>query len=323
MNSHVNHQIRKVARKYGLEITKLTPCSSYYKHNAAYKADTKKGKFLIKPFIGSQAKLRRISSNIQRLDDKHYKNMPSWRKSLAGSAWIRHNNKLYYVTDWIEGHQLGESEHDYKRLGKALAKLHTIKVRVDNWKSKNALQEINKNRKLNDQFLRKLPSLQEDNSEQSDWYKLNGSHIKSLTTEAWKILNQSSIVRKLKHAKPVLIHGDVTIPNIINSRKRLYLIDWESCRMGSIYYEIARTLSNTTQFSAVRMNAFLSEYMKYRPLDKQEKMIISALFSLPREVWNLGLQKIRGNTSALYQIVRNSWPERLEAIKWVDHWAKM
>jgi Ser/Thr protein kinase RdoA (MazF antagonist) len=322
MNSRVNLQIRKVARKYGLKITKLTPCSSYYKDNAAYKADTKEGAFLIKPFIGSLAKLRKFSAHVQQLDEKHYRNMPAWRKSIDGSTWIRHKDKLYYVTDWIDGHPLGETEHDYKRLGKALAKLHTIRIRVDNWKSRNALKEVNKNRRQHDKFSRKFPALQEENSEQGIWYRLNGSHLKSLATEAWKILNKSSIVRKIKHADPVLIHGDITIPNIINSSKRLYLIDWESCRIGSIYYEISRTLTNTTQFSTVRINAFLTEYMKYRPLDKQEKMIISALFRMPREVWNLGLQSNRGNSSALYQIVRNSWTDRLEAIKWVDNWAK-
>ncbi|TCZ81157.1 hypothetical protein E0485_02455 [Paenibacillus albiflavus] len=322
MRSQVNSQIRKVARSYGLEITKLTPCASFYKSNSAYKADTKQGTFLIKPFIGSEVKLRRITAYMKRLENEQYPYMPSWRTNLAGTMWIRKNNKLYYVTDWIDGQQLGEAEQDYMRVGKALATLHAKSIRIRNWKPRNVLAEVNQLRVQNHKFLRRLPFLQNNRTEQGKWFKLVGSHCKLMAEEACQILDQPSTARKLKLARLALVHNDVTIPNIINSVNQLYLIDWECSYVGSIYYEIVRALANTTLFNTGKINAFLTEYTKFRPLDKQEKMIISALFRLPREVWYLGLHSNRGSKSTLFQIVRDTWSKRMEAIHWVDEWAK-
>ncbi|CAH8708362.1 phosphotransferase [Paenibacillus thiaminolyticus] len=56
---------------------------------------------------------------------------------------------------------------------------------------------------------------------------------------------------------PALIHGDVTFPNVIMHSNGLYLIDWNQVRMESTYYEIAKTLLNTTNFNPLWMGALL------------------------------------------------------------------
>ncbi|MDT2241959.1 phosphotransferase [Paenibacillus larvae] len=78
---------------------------------------------------------------------------------------------------------------------------------------------------------------------------------------------------------PALIHGDVTLPNIIIHPSRPFLIDWDLLRMGSTYYETAKTLLNTTNFDPANISALIKGYEQIKGLTPAERLLISAFFA--------------------------------------------
>jgi Ser/Thr protein kinase RdoA (MazF antagonist) len=121
---------------------------------------------------------------------------------------------------------------------------------------------------------------------------------------------------------PGLIHGDVTIPNIIINASGMFLIDWDGLRIGSTYNEIAKALSNTTYFNTRHISALLRGYEKIKPLIPAERLLISALFRLPREAWReaKGIALNRGQRD--FRVLEQTWDERMNAIRWLDEWAR-
>ncbi len=91
---------------------------------------------------------------------------------------------------------------------------------------------------------------------------------------------------------------------------------------GSAYYEVAKTLNNTTNFSVPNMNGFLVGYEKRCPLTPEERLIIASLFRLPREVWIAARQIRLGMHSSIFKSLKASWSKRMEVIQWMDKWAR-
>jgi Ser/Thr protein kinase RdoA (MazF antagonist) len=125
---------------------------------------------------------------------------------------------------------------------------------------------------------------------------------------------------EIKH--PALIHGDVTRPNIIINSKGLFLIDWDCLRMGSTYNEIVKTLSNTTYYNPILINALLRGYEEIKPLKSAERLLISALFRLPREAWGAARNIARGRGHRSFRVLEQTWEQRLIAIRCLDEWAR-
>lgn len=152
---------------------------------------------------------------------------------------------------------------------------------------------------------------------------MHGAECIALADEAWRIMETPEVQRLLlmEHEHPALIHGDVTFPNVIIRPDRLFLIDWDRVRMGSIYQEVARTLLNTTLFEPLLMEALLRGYEQIKPLRPEERLLISALFRLPREAWSSAKGIALGRSRNVSRLVTRTWGRRLNAVVWMEGWA--
>lgn len=313
-------RLNSILLKYGLTNSQIYPCSSLYKKVAAYRVSTDKGTFLLKPYKGSNS-LRRISFRLESLKNNDFISMPEWLHTVNGERWITKNGRHYYVTEWVEGTRLGEAE-DYEKLGETIARLHIVSRRPTAVRPSFTLREIERFRKHHHKFTRYLPAIQNLRKPIGAWFHERGDECRRLAEEAWDTLRQPDVRRLLWKEKPSVIHGDVTRPNIIVNPGGLYLVDWERARLGSAYYEVAKTLNNVTDYSVDRMKAFLDGYEKYNPITPEERLIIASFFRLPREVWISARQVRKSNDNALFSTLKETWPMRLDAIRWLDEWAK-
>jgi Ser/Thr protein kinase RdoA (MazF antagonist) len=320
----MNHQpsesdIRSVMKHYGYHVQSTSSCSSVYKKVAAYKAVTDGGTFLVKPFAGTEGELSRIAANMRLLKRQRFEQMPAWLKTKHGERYVRYKDRLFYATEWIEGNMLGGlADHaDYQALGQTLAELHGI-VKKDRRKSFHIDKLIRQHRL----FASKQSKLSRDGSDMGRWFREHGAACVRLGNEANQTLQINGINRQLRKAGSVIIHGDVTRPNVIVNDSRLYLIDWENVQYGSAYLELVKAITNTSFFALGPIQKVLEGYNAQNRLSSIEKKIVAALFRYPREAWHVGLRTGRSKKNSTFESLKISWNSRLHAIKWLDDWAK-
>ncbi|WP_397356667.1 phosphotransferase [Paenibacillus sp. N3.4] len=161
-----------------------------------------------------------------------------------------------------------------------------------------------------------MQELCSDESDANGWFREHGAECLSLAEEAWTAISQTDIQRMLRKEKPSLIHGDVTRPNVIVRSGRVYLVDWETTRLGSAYYEVAKTLNNITNYTVPHIKALLAGYESIRPLDREERLLVASLSRLPRA------RQIRsGRPASIFRLLKETWGKRLEMVEWLDAWA--
>ncbi|WP_088833695.1 phosphotransferase [Paenibacillus tyrfis] len=320
---------RLLARRYGLQIKRIIPRHSLYKRNAAYRAITDRGDFLLKPFCRSRIlgqrtpkqQIERISSHIRTLQEAGYPHLPKWLTTSSGRYWTSYQGKPYYLTEWIKGRELQNDVQDYDSLGKALAGLHNVCPTTRLPMSHFTLKEVGFLKWQEALFRRQLVRF---DRRRGRWFRKHGAECIALADEAWRIIKAPEVQRLIlmEHEHPALIHSDVTFPNVIIRSDGLFLIDWDRVRLGSIYLEIARTLQNTALFEPPRMEALLRGYEQFRPLLPEERLLISAFFRLPVEAWLSANRIAFGRSPSANRVLKKTWRPRLNAIGWMDNWAR-
>lgn len=318
-----------IAKQFGLKLIHYKAYGSLYRQNAVYKIDTDKGAYALKPFFGNRSlqisslqQLKYKSNFIQIIKESDYRYMPKWMKTNSGEYYLEHNGKLFYIMEWVDGHPLTRPD-DYRTLGKAVAILHsTANQKITNKQNYTKLQ-IKLLEQQDKQFRNNIRELSRYDHNIRRWFRNHKDDYLDLADEAWEILEDSGIRKLLRSEReqPAFIHGDITSPNVVISKEDLYIIDWDRIRVDSIYMELAKTITNTTNFNPVNIDAFFKGYEKKKPLSGSEKKLIHALTRLPREAW-IVLQNPRSKKSAkLLQVLDESWSARLEAVKWMKGWS--
>jgi Ser/Thr protein kinase RdoA (MazF antagonist) len=322
LNAYSKMFIQTIMRQYGYRTERIRTCHSYYRANVAYRITTDRGYVLLKPYRRSLARLQSLISLSSFLRKKKFTHVPRWHYTLSGKGWVR-KNRLFYVEDWIEGSLLDNEMNDYYRLGRVLAKLHSLSKqdpkRSTTYIKSNILDLENKYRI----FRGRLSKLASVNTMAGKWFRRNGSACNELAEEAFQALKSSKLQRVIKNENSSIIHGDVTRFNVICTSNKLFLIDIDQMRTGSPYMEIVKAMTNTCGFNKSKMEAFLDGYESKTSFTTDEKQLISALFLLPREAWSSLEKIIRGVDSNLFEVLTACWGARLSAVKWLKAWAKV
>jgi Ser/Thr protein kinase RdoA (MazF antagonist) len=334
-NRYPKARFLDIVNQYGLQLYRIKPYDSLYKKNAVFRASTNKGKFLIKSIhkrtygmkLTKEQQSDQLSSYIKKLKAYKYPYYANWLTTKSGRYYMNKNGKPYYMTEWIKGHSLQNNVQDYEALGRALANLHTLYKDSHSSKISFTKRHIKLFKHQERLFKLRLTVLREKKTfakKCKKWFRRHGDRCKALTNEAWKIFRtpevKQIISEEIKH--PALIHGDVTIPNIIINSRGLFLIDWDCLRKGSTYNEMAKALLNTTNYNPVHMEALLRGYEELKPLKSAERLLICGLFRLPREAWSEARNIVLGRGHRSFRLLKQTWDERLKAISWLDEWAR-
>jgi Ser/Thr protein kinase RdoA (MazF antagonist) len=331
-NRYPKARFLDIVKQYGLQLYHIKPYDSLYKKNAVFRASTNRGKFLIKAIhrrtfdtkLTREQQSDQLSLYIKKLKASKYPNYASWLTTNSGRYYMKKNGRPYYMTEWIKGRSLQNNAQDYEALGRALAKLHTLYKDRHSSKSSSFTKGQIKLFKLQERLFRhRLKIISRKKKSAKKWFQGHGDRCRTLSNEAWHIF-RTPVVKKILSEEinhPALIHGDVTFPNIIINSSGLFLIDWDSLRMGSTYNEIAKTLLNTTNYNPVHIEALLRGYEEFKPLKSAERLLISGLFRLPREAWSGARNIVLGSGYRGFRLLKQTWDERLKAISWLDDWA--
>lgn len=323
-------QIRRIARRFGLKALRSTPVSSLYRKNAVIQVRTDTGTYALKPFLrnapfhqDTSHQMRTAAKYTRSLMNSGYSFMPPWLPAATGELWILNQGTPFYITEWIKGRRL-EIPGDFEKLGRALAVLHTNPFRLPFSHRSATLEQIRLWKTKDRLFRRNMTHASNHNKRFRRSIRKYGEAWKRLSDQAWTEIKRPEIARLLKEerARPALIHGDITSPNvIIADDERLFIIDWDRIMVGSIYVDTAKALMNTTGFNSEFMQSFLRGYEEIRPLSQTERRLITALYGLPREMWYAIRFPNRSRSGEMLEIMNQTWPLRKQAMKFMGGWA--
>jgi len=327
MDIRIGKTFRRLARSYDLQIQRLESYDSVYRKNVAFRAVTEQGDYLIKPYvkplIAPERHMRQLTKSIGHLIALNYPQMPKWRLTKRGAIWKVYKGKRYYVTEWVEGREL-VIEQDYEELGKSVAHLHAItKGLPDGDIGINSTRARVKLLKLHyDLFNQQLERVKLRRDSIGRWFRRHGGHCQELTEEAWARIRNHDMkpLWREERQAPSIIHGDVTTPNVVICPHGLYLVDWDRSGWGSTYEELVKLLLNTTNYQIPMMDAVLRGYEFIKPLQPLERILISALYRIPREALYVTPSIAGGRYSPTFTILKETWKDRLNAIRWIDEW---
>lgn len=328
-NAYAARRIRKIARRFGLHPLSVKSVASFYRKNAVVRVQTKSGMYAMKPFFRSNLlrtstvdQMKSIANYIQLLTTNGFVAMPRWLASHSGKWWTLDQGRPFYVTEWIHGKPMENSE-DFEKLGRALASLHTISSR--SMPANGAFYDhIGFWRGLDRLFRSRMAKTRRTNRSRRRWYRKFGESCNGLSDRSWTELSNPEIVELLERerVRPALIHSDVTSQNVLIAEDgRLFLIDWDRLKPGFSYADIAAALMNTTQFRSDFIHSLLKGYEEVRPLTRSERQVIASLYRLPREAWHAARFPHRPRSRSLLKTVEQTWPLRAEAIAFLEEWA--
>jgi Ser/Thr protein kinase RdoA (MazF antagonist) len=231
------------------------------------------------------------------------------------------------MVDWVEGEKLAATQAEMEALGRGLGRLHAASERLlaDTRGSDYTVRYLHKCLRLHRMFRLRLPLLTQRSGPVGRWFRRHGKRSLALLEECVRMLRQpeAKAVLDAEPLRPAIIHGDVTRPNVIRRKDRIYIIDWDRSRQGSIYQELVMVLANVTHFSLPLVETLLRGYEGQRPLQPAERQVVAALFRLPVEVWHAArhIALGRGTRLQLFRTVEKTWVARVAAIAWLDRWA--
>lgn len=332
--SYRKSRIERITRCFGLTPLKYKWLPSVYRKQAVIRIKTSSGYYALKPYVRSPLfktstiqQITAAAEHIQFLLNTGYGYMPKTLYADTGKLWTVRGGTPYYMTEWVHGRALKQSA-DYVKLGRAMAALH--QSTSDGVRTRKAglftLNQIRLMKMQHRHFLSDKSGAVQKNAKYRRWYRQYCSECQSLSERSWAEIKEAAVADLLQDegSRPALIHGDITSANVIISDDgRLYLIDWDRVRLGSIYVEAARTLANTTQFNPEFIQALLMGYEEVRPLNQTERKLISALFRLPREAWLAARFPQGKKCNELIENMTITWPDRLKAAQWLEEWARL
>lgn len=313
--------ILTVARQYGFEVRRIESCNSHYLNAASFHVVTSSGDILVKPFRDPPSRLQEIAAHIHHLESERYSHMPKWMCNEVGEKYVRHKRHWFYVTEWVFGKTLERNNDELRKLGIALARLHSMPRPEDLHLQAAAAADARRVRKHVQEFRKALDHLETlEDVGGREWFLSVRDTCARLAEECAITLRDVRRVAESRR-RTTWIHGDVTRPNVIVTSNHVKLIDWERITIGSSYLELAKTLANTTDFNTSAMAAILDGYLSVRRLRSEELQLVTAYFRFPREAWySLRAFSDGGTPTDEWRVLRVTWQARLAAVAFLNEY---
>lgn len=338
MKNEISQQtLDLVMRQYGEHLLSASPLSSFYARGTAYKVRTEQGMRVIKPWTGGCQQLQQLKKLINALQVADYSHAPSWFTTSSGEPFATCSGRWYYVTNWVMGTPFSPTRNTCRAAGQALAQLHQLTVShtqlrqsrqsglgqipaVGTVQAMPWLRELQRRAAL---FQKELVWVNPRSTGAAAWFRNHGQVCQQMTRQGLTRLNHPSVSRRLQQEwfHPHWLHGDVTVPNLIQTGSEVVLLDWDRAHPGIPTVELAKSLANVCGFCPDFMTNFIRGYMVLHPLSAEERKLVVAYLHLPWEAWN-GLHKFRqGKSAPELPALRRSWSARLQGLIWARQWA--
>ena len=270
----------------------------------SYKIEAEEGRFWVKIVRYEFRHFKFILSGILYLQARGFEKIPTILKNNKDEYYIEFLGYYAYLTEWIPARESNfDNPIELSMVSEKLAQLHKcsegfsltkdMKPRIG-WFSWIDVFNTRKNEILD--FQKRIN--QKAYKSSFDLLYLNCIDEEIERADRCIDLLKKSNYKKLME-KEVLkrgfCHHDYANHNIlINSKKEIYIIDFDYCIMDTHIHDLASLLIRAMKngrWSKERANLIIDSYSKVKPITEDEVKLMAYFIEFPQAFWQLGIQK--------------------------------
>jgi CotS family spore coat protein len=267
------------------------------KQRAVYKVSTNRGIKCLKKVYHDEPTLLFIYSMVEWLNAKGVL-CPRFNSTRKGLKYVKYNNNLFILTDWIEGRKCNYDElDDVKRSAVNLAKIHScskdfrpIEGSLVKQGSSDFFQSYNKH------FLQLLEL---SNSAFIIRDKFSKIYLDSFDYNLEKARESVYLLSLIDYTIPIgdrvsacaICHLDYVNKNIIFSNEnKLHVIDFDKSQLSMPIVDVSSFLKRimkrkNTSWDFEIFESAIDSYESIRPLSLSEHITLLAFLMFPQKFW--------------------------------------
>ncbi|WP_232697255.1 phosphotransferase [Brevibacillus daliensis] len=315
MNLTLTHLIRK---HYGLQVLSVKTLKNRFgKHILLLSTD--QGTYILKG-QSDQANRLIFSHEAQEFLHKTGVAIPLEHRTLKDKPFITYKKKRYVLQEYITGSSPSPlSTRSIKKIAETIGRFHHLSVGFQHEEAKEYAESKNWKR----EYKLDIRALQNWNSHH---LHSTSKKMKIITKYLPRFINTGKFLQQqllqdayylkwktLPIDKKPLCHGDYHPLNVINSKKKYYLIDWEDVRHDYVSKDIGRMffriMESQKSFSKDIFESYLHAYQKENPLSSSQLKLLYLDLAFPHMVERFLRKKLyrRLTTSQLEKFFQREW----------------
>ena len=287
-----------VMHKYNLKLLNVE------KVRSAYKIITDSGKFCLKKRKHGKSKIKNGCILTEELLLNKFTNTAKYFRSKDGSFSVKCKKNIFFLTEWIEGHECNLNNIDEAiNCTKLLAKFHNVSNIIDNTKINipikfnnwpkvfaSSLNDFQKFKRIidNKRIKNEFDILFIENFE--NFYKIGMSAIDGL--------NKSQYYKSIKYANDNMriCHNSFYYQNIIKKDGEYFITDFDSIAIDLQLSDLGNLIRRLMFKKAYEWNFYFARtlieaYNSINKLNKEDLEIMLALIIFPYKYWKLGRKR--------------------------------
>lgn len=269
----------------------------------SYKVEAEEGRFCVKVVRYEFKHFKFILSSILYLQSRGFEKIPNILKSNKGEYYIEFLGYYAYLTEWIPARVSNfDNPIELAMVSEKLAQLHKcsegfsltkdMKPRIG-WFSWINVFSTRRNEILD--FQKRISQ----KAYKSNFDLLYLSCIDEEIERADKCINllKKSNYQKIMEREVLkrgFCHHDYANHNIlINSKKEIYIIDFDYCIMDTHLHDLSSLLIRAMKngkWSKEKTELILKNYSKVIPISEEEIRLMGYFMEFPQAFWQLGIQ---------------------------------
>lgn len=262
------------------------------KQRAVYRVDFNNKSYCLKKVYYDESNLLYVYSAMEWLY-RNYLNVPKLLPTKSNHRYIKYMGMLFILTPWVNGVKCDFDNKLHMQLSsKALSKLHKVSKNFTPIKgSSNRFACDDYHASVNKHLEQILFNAKQAKRHNDRFSKI---FLKNLSTNL-KLAKLSSYISSTINYNELsksLCHGDYVNKNILIDDSKVWIIDFDKCKMDysahDISYFLRRLLKReSTNWDIDLTLNIIDNYMEINPLNESDLKYILAYIAFPQKYWKI------------------------------------
>lgn len=275
------------------------------KVRSAYKVSCSNGIYCLKKASHGTRKALKVMLLIDYLKNNGFENVVKYYKTDDGRECVKLRKYIFYLTEWIDGHECNYEHIDEMKRSAALLALFHIKAKgfsnsslkiennFKNWPSilKSDMDDLLKFKRMI--YMKKIKT-----SFDNEYYNAIDNIIVQMD-KSIKLLEESHYISisKSNRDQKTICHDSFYYQNIlVDNNNKMFLIDLDSTIYDITVYDLGKFIrrllyKSTYAWDFELAKSLIESYNEVNKLSPEELEILLSFIIFPHKFWKLGKKR--------------------------------